>query len=407
MLRILTVSELTNYIKSKLEGDSTLRGMWVKGEISNFKHHTSGHMYFTLKDHGSALRAVMFKGRNRLLQFRPDNGMGVMAMGYISLFERDGQYQLYVDDMQPDGIGALHLAYVQLKEKLEREGLFDVGRKRRLPLIPRKVGVVTSPTGAAVRDIITVLRRRFPQSQVIIVPVAVQGEEAPGQIARGIEVINGIQEVDVVIVGRGGGSIEELWAFNSEIVARSIYASKIPVISAVGHETDFTIADFVADHRAATPSAAAELAVPDCKELLRYICGIQERLNNAVTGKVSSERKRLKGLLQRNVFIRPKERIFRLAQELDYFCRELHQAADKRKQKWKHDLSLHLARLHALSPLATMARGYSISRTLPEGKVVSRIDQVTTGQNILVTLSDGSIKCSVLQKEEKGFGVDI
>lgn len=399
-MRIVTVSELTNYIKGKLEGDQILRNIWVKGEISNFRHHSSGHMYFTLKDEGAALRAIMFKSRNRQLPFRPDNGMGVMARGYISLFERDGQYQLYVDEMQPDGIGALHLAYMQLKSKLEKEGLFAVDRKKKLPALPRKVGVVTSPTGAAVRDIITVIQRRFPQIHIILVPVAVQGDEAPAQIAKGIEMINGIEDIDIVIVGRGGGSLEELWAFNSEVVARSIFASRIPVISAVGHETDYTIADFVADHRAPTPSAAAEQAVPDCKELARQINNLRERLNCAVVTKLQSEQKRLRVCLERGPFLRPKDRVFRLNQELDYLTRRLGQAMAAEMQGRKHELALRMAKLNALSPLATLARGFGICRTMPDGTVISGVSRVAAGQDIEIILHDGWLECSVLRKGE-------
>lgn len=399
-MRIVTVSELTNYIKGKMENDPILRNIWIKGEISNFKHHSSGHMYFTLKDEGAALRAIMFRSRNRELLFKPDSGMGVLARGYISLFERDGQYQLYVDEMQPDGIGALHLAYMQLKEKLEKEGLFAIERKKGLPFLPRKVGVVTSPTGAAVRDIINVMQRRFPKTHIIIMPVAVQGEEAPGQIARGIEIVNGIDGIDVIIVGRGGGSIEELWAFNTEVVARSIYASRIPVISAVGHETDYTIADFVADHRAPTPSAAAEMAVPDRKEMVRHIFNLRDRLNNAVIAKLQSEKKRLGACLTRPSFSRPKERVYRHNQELDYLIRRLGQATATQMSNRKNELALNATKLNTLSPLATLERGYGICRTIPEGGVISAINQVEPGQNIEVVLRDGLLECSVLRKGE-------
>lgn len=400
-MRIVTVSELTNYIKGKLEGDQILRNIWVKGEISNFRHHSSGHMYFTLKDEGSALKAIMFKSRNGQLPFRPENGMGVLAHGYISLFERDGQYQLYVDEMQPDGIGALHLAFMQLKEKLEKEGLFAVARKKILPLMPRKIGVVTSPTGAAIRDIITVMQRRFPRTHIVIVPVAVQGEEASAQIARGIELVNGLDDIDVIIVGRGGGSLEELWAFNTEVVARSIFVSRIPVISAVGHETDYTIADFVADHRAPTPSAAAEMAVPDRKELARYIYNLRERLNCAVIAKLQAEKKRLSACLMRAPFYRPKDRVYRYSQELDYLTRQLGQVTSTLLRSKKHELALKAAKLNALSPLATLERGFGICRTKPDGAVISGINQVEAGQDIEVILHDGRMECSVLRKGEK------
>lgn len=399
-MRIVTVSELTNYIKGKLEGDQILRNIWVKGEISNFRHHSSGHMYITLKDEGSALKAIMFKSRNGQLLFRPDNGMGVLARGNISLYERDGQYQLYVDEMQPDGIGALHMAFVQLKEKLEKEGLFAAHRKKTLPLFPLKVGVVTSPTGAAIRDIITVMQRRLPKAHIIIMPVAVQGEEAPAQIARGIELINGLADIDVIIVGRGGGSLEELWAFNTEVVARSIYVSRIPVISAVGHETDFTIADFVADHRAPTPSAAAEMAVPDHRELTRHIYNLRERLKCAVVTKLHAEKKRLGAYLMRAPFVRPKDKVYRLNQELDYLTRQLAQVTAIHMEGKKHELALKAAKLNALSPLDTLTRGFGICRTLDGSNVISGIRMVEPGQDIEVVMHDGWLECSVLRKGE-------
>ena len=403
-MRIVTVSELTNYIKSKFENDAILRNIWVKGEISNFRHHSSGHMYLTLKDEGAALKAVMFKSRNSQLPFRPDNGMGVLARGYLSLFERDGQYQLYVDEMQPDGIGALHMAFTQLKSRLEMEGLFASATKKKLPSLPRKVAVITSPTGAAVRDIITVMQRRLPHTHIILMPVAVQGDEAPGQIARGIEMINSLKDIDVIIVGRGGGSLEELWAFNTEIVARSIFASRIPVVSAVGHETDYTIADFVSDHRAPTPSAAAEVVVPDRKELVRHINSLRDRLNCAITTKLDNATYRLRTCLDRVPFTRPKEKIFRSGQELDYLTKRLGQSIVVQLQDRKHKLALQLTKMNALSPLGTLARGYGICRTGPEGRLISGIKQVEQGQNIQVILQDGFMDCTVLRKGEGNNG---
>ncbi|EES72230.1 exodeoxyribonuclease VII, large subunit, partial [Paenibacillus sp. oral taxon 786 str. D14] len=265
--RILTVKELNRYIRMKLESDQVLTDVWIRGEISNFTHHSSGHMYFTLKDADSRIKSIMFASYNQRLPFRPKEGTRVIARGNVSVYERDGQYQFYVTHMQPDGVGSLYLAFEQLKQKLEAEGLFAPGRKRPLPRFPKTIGVVTSPTGAAVRDILTTLGRRYPQAAVILYPVLVQGKGAAPSIVKAIRTLNAMGEADVLIVGRGGGSLEELWAFNEEQVARAIYESAIPVISAVGHETDFTIADFVADLRAATPTAAAELAVPHTAEL--------------------------------------------------------------------------------------------------------------------------------------------
>ena len=261
-LKTFTVSEVNEYINKLLRGDIILRNLNVEGEISNFKLHSSGHMYFSIKDDNSRLRCVMFRGQSRLLKFLPEEGMKVIVKGYVALYERDGQYQLYIQEMQPAGIGALYLAYEQLKEKLEREGLFYESTKKPLPFLPERIGVVTSPTGAAIRDIISVINRRNPNVEIIIYPVLVQGTESKEQIVEAIDYFNKNNYVDVIIVGRGGGSIEELWSFNEEVVARSIFSSKIPIVSAVGHETDFTIADFVADMRAATPSAAAELVIP-------------------------------------------------------------------------------------------------------------------------------------------------
>ncbi|MED4602401.1 exodeoxyribonuclease VII large subunit, partial [Paenibacillus validus] len=259
---IYSIKELNRVIKNKLEADDALQNVWVRGEISNFTHHSSGHMYFTLKDADSRLKSIMFASYNQRLGFIPKEGTKVLACGNISVYERDGAYQFYVTQMQPDGIGSLYLAYEQLKKKLEAEGLFAPERKKPIPAFPRAIGVITSPTGAAVRDIIITLQRRYPSVPVLLYPVLVQGKQAAPSIVRAVEEMNRLNEVDVLIVGRGGGSLEELWAFNEEIVARAIYASVLPVISAVGHETDFTIADFVADLRAATPTAAAELAVP-------------------------------------------------------------------------------------------------------------------------------------------------
>ena len=265
--RVLSVKDLNRYIRMKMEGDSRLSDVWIRGEISNFTHHSSGHMYFTLKDEGSRIRAIMFATHNQRLPFIPKEGSRVIARGNVSVYERDGQYQFYAVQMQPDGIGSLYLAYEQLKSKLEEEGLFAAERKRPLPRYPKTIGVITSPTGAAVRDIMITIRRRYPQARAILYPVLVQGKGAAPSIVKAIRTMNDMAEADVLIVGRGGGSLEELWAFNEEIVARAIYQSDIPVISAVGHETDFTIADFVADLRAATPTAAAELAVPSSAEL--------------------------------------------------------------------------------------------------------------------------------------------
>ena len=305
-MKIISVSQVTGYIKEKLESDLILNNLWIKGEISNFKHHSSGHMYFTLKDRNSALRCIMFKSRNQSLDFAPREGMAVVARGSIAVYERDGQYQLYIEEMLPQGIGALYSAFLQLKDKLEKEGLFAPERKKPLPAFPKKIGIVTSPTGAAVKDIITVMTRRYPQVHIILIPVAVQGHEAPAQIAEGIRLANSIEGLELIIVGRGGGSIEELWAFNTEEVARSIESSSLPVISAVGHQTDFTIADFIADMRAPTPSAAAELAVPDCLQVRKHLNVLTQRLVAEVRNNLAALKDRVDRATQSPFLKNPK-----------------------------------------------------------------------------------------------------
>lgn len=393
-MKIITISQLTGYIKDKLESDHILSNVWVKGEISNFKHHSSGHMYFTLKDKISALRCIMFRSRNQGLQFRPAEGMSVLARGYVTVYERDGQYQLYVEEMQPDGVGALFTAFLQLKARLEAEGLFAQERKRELPKFPRKVGVVTSPTGAAVRDIINVITRRFPQTHIIIVPVKVQGVEAPAEIADGIRIANSLGDIDVLVVGRGGGSIEELWAFNTELVARSIFESAIPVVSAVGHETDFTIADFVADRRAPTPSAAAELVVPDILEVRKHIDNLSQRISLGMRNNVSILRRRLERLSEHSVLKRPKDELYKKMMELDYMTRRLGQNIKAVINDKKTSLALNASRLDSLSPLATLSRGYAIALD-SRGTVIKTAGDVQAGEDIEVVVSEGRIQCNV------------
>jgi exodeoxyribonuclease VII large subunit len=300
--RVFTVTEINNYIKYLMQNDMLLSHLYVKGEISNFKHHTSGHAYFTLKDADSRIKCVMFKGSASKLKFVPEDGCAVILRGYFSIYERDGQYQLYVEDMIPEGTGSLYKAYEQLKKKLSELGYFDEAKKKKLPFMPQTVGIVTSPTGAAVRDIISIIKRRCPCINIYLYPVQVQGAGAEKEIAEGIRYFNTKGNVDVMIIGRGGGSIEELWAFNEEIVAKAIYESSIPVISAVGHETDFTIADFTADLRAATPSAAAELAVPDKQSLMSKVSQYQYALNSSMTNYINSKRVRVERISKDNVF---------------------------------------------------------------------------------------------------------
>lgn len=395
-MRVLTVRELTQHIKNMIERDQLLANVWVKGEISNFKAASSGHFYFTLKDSASTLKVVMFRSKSRTLVFRPDNGMAVTVRGYVSVYERDGTYQLYAGEIEPDGTGALHLAFEQLKERLQGEGLFDPKHKKTLPLLPRRIGLVTSPTGAAVRDMVEIIRRRWTGLEIILVPVLVQGEGAPPDIARGIQLLNKWGAVDIIITGRGGGSLEELWAFNTEIVARSIYNSKIPVISAVGHETDYTIADFVADARAATPSAAAEMAVPDKREMSRYIQALNSRLYSAINEKTAGNRQRLNACLAARAFTRPVDVICGARQQsLDFLNHRLNQGITNLAAREEKRLAVLAGRLQALSPLATLARGYSICTT-PDGKhVISEAGSVEIGEKLAVRLRKGILDCIV------------
>jgi exodeoxyribonuclease VII large subunit len=403
-MKIISVSQLNRYIKEKLENDLILRDLWVKGEVSNFKHHSSGHMYFTLKDKAGSLKCVMFRSRNMTLDFLPQEGMAVIVRGYVTVFERDGLYQLYVEEMQPEGIGALYTAYIQLKERLEKEGLFAQSRKRSLPQFPAKVAVVTSLTGAAVRDVITVITRRSPNIHIIVVPVVVQGDSAPAQISEGIRLANEIEAVDIIIVGRGGGSIEELWAFNTELVARSIFHSRVPVISAVGHETDFTIADFVADRRAPTPSAAAELAVPDNDQVKKYITGLNFRLITGIKTRIKSNKDKLLILVHHKLLFRPKDEVQRKMQELDNLNRRLEYAVRKVVAEKKNQLAVAVSQLDGVSPLATLERGFAIC-TDKSGRTLKSKAGVKPGQTVEVTLTDGSLLCNVEKiKEGLYFG---
>lgn len=393
-MHILSVSELTKYIKDKLEEDYRLSNIWVKGEISNFKLHSSGHIYLTLKDQGSCLKTVMFRSRGKNLLFRPENGMSVMVRGYISVYDRDGSYQLYAEEMEPEGIGALYMALEQMKQKLAAQGLFDAQRKRPLPRIPAVVGIVTSPTGAAVQDMLNIIRRRWPRLQIILAPVLVQGEGAPAEIARAIERMNNLGYVDVLIVGRGGGSLEELWSFNTEEVALAIANSKIPVISAVGHETDFTIADMVADLRAPTPSAAAELVVPDAREMLRYLQSLGQRLEKGMSHTLERNHQRLRHCTNHQTLQRPYLLTGNRQQTVDLLTTALQRAAKLNLADKSASLANLAGKLQVLSPLATLSRGYSICTTL-EGQVLTDADIVETGQRVHVRLNTGGICCTV------------
>ncbi|GAB6929871.1 exodeoxyribonuclease VII large subunit [Paenibacillus sp. JCM 10914] len=445
--RVLSVKDLNRYIRMKMEGDSRLSDVWIRGEISNFTHHSSGHMYFTLKDEGSRVKAIMFASHNQRLPFIPKEGSRVIARGNVSVYERDGQYQFYAVQMQPDGIGSLYLAYEQLKSKLDAEGLFAAERKRPLPLFPKTIGVITSPTGAAVRDIMITIRRRYPQAKIILYPVLVQGKGAAASIVKAIRLMNEWTEGDVLIVGRGGGSLEELWAFNEEAVARAIYQSRIPVISAVGHETDFTIADFVADLRAATPTAAAELAVPSSSELKGQLLQRQRQLKQGLRQRLERSQERLAALQRSPVLVHPRRYMLQHAERLDMLSqrlqgtiksrmsihqerqRSLHQglirfnpriqaevAARRKDQSTRQlmnamqvvmkskllKLQTEMRHLDALSPLKIMSRGYSLVYDESEQRLVKSLHDVQPGDMVNVRVSDGQLQCQVWGMKEDG-----
>ncbi len=399
MNRVFSVSDINNYIKQLVSNDGILSGLSVRGEISNFKHHYTGHMYFTIKDENSVLKCVMFKSQASQLKFVPQNGNKVIVSGYVSVFERDGQYQLYASDMQPDGLGSLHLAFEQLKARLQEEGLFDAAIKKKLPLLPQSIGVVTSSTGAVIRDIINVTYRRHSRMKLVLYPVAVQGAQAAGQVASAIEKLNRYGRVDVIIVARGGGSLEELWAFNEEVVARSIHASRIPVISAVGHETDFTICDFVADMRAPTPSAAAELAVPDL-EVLRYkLQNYSVRMKGALVKKLNLCETQLQKIKTRPVFQKPFDRLNQYRLKLDNDIKHLFRNNEMLTKDKKAQFALLAGKLDALSPLKIIERGYSVVRDV-NSSVVSSIAQISEGDMLEISLKDGKANCSVISARE-------
>ncbi|MGE7592773.1 exodeoxyribonuclease VII large subunit [Peribacillus frigoritolerans] len=441
----LSVSALTKYIKRKFDADPHLQNVYIKGEISNFKQHTSGHMYFTLKDEKARLLSVMFAANNKGMKFLPENGMKVLVKGDISLYEAGGQYQLYVKSMAPDGVGDLYLAYEQLKKKLEGAGLFLAEHKKPIPQYPKSVGVITSPTGAALRDILTTIKRRYPIARIIVYPALVQGNNAAKSIAKAISMANARAESDVLIVGRGGGSIEELWAFNEEIVAESIYDSDIPVISAVGHETDFTIADFVADMRAPTPTGAAELAVPHLNEILERLMNRKNRLTRSIQEAVNFERTRLTRMERSYAFRYPHKMYEQKLEQLDktmdrlgrtstrYFMKkrdELNQLNDILKKQHpeqavknaKDELQQHAkvlrrsmeaiyrhksqqfvhitATLSALSPLKIMERGYGLVFAEDE-TLVKSTQQVSKGDKIAVSIKDGTLECEIKEIKER------
>lgn len=391
---IYEVSQINEYIKLRFDDDAFLNNLFLRGEISNYKCYPSGHHYFSLKDAGGSIRCVMFRGSAFSLRFRPENGMKVIAQGRISVFPRDGTYQFYVNQMTVDGVGDLHVAFEQLKAKLLAEGLFDPSRKRPLPRYPHTIAIITSSAGAALRDMLRILRKRYPLCEVKLLPVRVQGEEAPGEIAAALAYANRYRVADLIITGRGGGSIEDLWAFNDERVARAIYESEIPVISAVGHEPDVTIADYVADARASTPSNAAEIAVPDRNDVRARLTALERSMTKTEESRLSALRERLTALERKRVLRDPMAFIADKRLLLDYTQKNLASLAEKQVGERRQRFAALCASLHAMSPLAVLARGYAVARTA-NGTVLRSADEVTVGETIDVTLGRGSLACTV------------
>lgn len=396
----LTVTELNARIKGLIDADPMLGNICVKGELSNYKVYPSGHHYFTLKDAESSLRCVMFRSSASRLRFRPESGMGVTAVGRVSVFPRDGAYQLYCTDLIPSGMGDLYVAYEQLKARLMQEGLFDREHKQPLPLYPARIAVITSSAGAAVRDIIRVLGKRWPASEIVLLPVRVQGAEAPAEIVGAIRYANRYRVADLIITGRGGGSIEDLWAFNDERVARAIYDSQLPIISAVGHEPDVTISDFVADLRAATPSNAAELAVPNEADVREMLRSYEIRMSQAMRKQLAERRARLDDLAGRKALTSPTAYLDLKRVELDFVRNRLESASDAYLSARKHTFAKTAAALDAMSPLKVLARGYSVA-TAQSGVVIKSIQDVSIGDPICVQLAAGALQCVVESKEEE------
>ena len=395
----LTVSELNGYIKRIFDSDRTLNAVTVKGEISNFVNHKSGHLYFSLKDSDSQIRAVMFRSSAQRLKFLPESGMKVILHGSVAVYQRDGSYQLYVNSIEPDGIGALYLAYEQLKEKLLGEGLFDDVYKKDIPRFPEKIGVITSPTGAAVRDIINVTGRRYPLAKIYLYPSLVQGDGAVENLISALDYFEKTRLVDVIIIGRGGGSIEDLWAFNSEQLARKIFSMSIPVISAVGHETDFTICDFVSDLRAPTPSAAAELSVPDIRELIMRLDGMSERLSDSLMRLAERKREKLNIVMSSEIFKNPLAPINAKRDLLSEKQNEIISNIKEIIEQKRIDLVLKTEKLNALNPLSVMSRGYAVAEI--DGNIIKSVKKIAKGDVLKVKFSDGTADASVIKITKK------
>lgn len=397
-MQIWSIRDLTDHVKALLENDVQLAGLVVRGEISNFTRSVNGHCYFVLKDEHSQVNSVMFKGSASRLAFAPQNGMKVIALGRVTLYEQRGQYQLMVSELKLDGLGELYAAFLQLKERLAKEGLFEAARKRRVPVLPRRVGLVTSPTGAALQDMLTTMRRRHAGVDIVLSPALVQGTEAPASIVAALRRLYALQgtpdAVDAIIVARGGGSFEELNAFNDETVARTVVASPVPLVSGVGHETDTTIIDLVADVRAATPTAAAALVTPDRAEALRALSDAQMRLRQSLLRRLERARERLAALERRGWRLLPARILADRRQQLDEVCAEMVVAVQRGLERRRVQLRHEAARLDALSPLKVLARGYAVCRT-PDGQVVTRVEQARVGQDLEVRVQDGTLGVTV------------
>lgn len=391
-----TVTEINDYIKWLIDGEAQLQDIYVIGELSNYKKHSSGHCYFSLKDEKSEIRAVMFSSYAKKLKFKPENGMKLVVHARVSVYPASGSYQLYVDDMQPDGIGSLYLAYEQLKQKLDREGLFDVSFKKPIPKYPKKIGVITSPTGAAIRDIINVTTRRMPSIQILLYPTLVQGPEAPYELTRAVEYFNIEKNVDVIIIGRGGGSIEDLWAFNDENLARAIFKSEIPIISGVGHEIDFTICDFVADIRAATPSAAAEIATTDVTEVIRILGGFEYRALNSLLGYVNYYKEKLCKFENSRIFKAPEAMLDVPKMRFSAIVESLKNAMSEINFINREKFANINAKLFSLNPMAVLSRGYGAIYN-ENDEIIKSSKSVSVGDLIKVKLNDGEFKATVTE----------
>jgi len=394
-----TVTEINEYIKWLIDGEAQLQDIYVVGELSNFKKHTTGHCYFSLKDDKSEIRAIMFASYAKKLKFKPENGMKIVLHARVSVYPQSGSYQLYVDNMQPDGLGSLYLAYEQLRDKLDKEGLFDLAKKKPLPKYPSTIGVITSPTGAAIRDIINVTKRRYPCVKLILFPTLVQGPDAPFELTQAIEYFNIENNVDVIIIGRGGGSIEDLWAFNDENLARAIFNSKIPVISGVGHEIDFTICDFVSDIRAATPSAAAEIATPDINKIKNSLDYFEYRAKNILIGSIDYYKDKLNTIKNHRVFLKPETMLDFTKMKFSSIVESLKLTMTGINSAKREQFADINAKLLTLNPMAVLSRGYGAIFN-SNNKIVKSARSLKINDDITIKLHDGSFKAKVTEREE-------